>query len=214
MSPGAVTSVVFDVGGVLLDWSPRYLYRHLIADPAELDRFLTEVCTPAWNAELDAGRSFDEACADLAARHPDVADLIHAYRRQSEMVAGPVPGSFEIVERLLAAGVPIYLLTNAPRPMFDERLEEFPIFGRFHGAVVSGDEGVLKPGPDIFAIAVERFGLDPSATLFIDDVEANVEGARRVGFVGHRFVDAATLAAELESLGLLDPVSLPRRPPG
>lgn len=200
-----MTSVVFDVGGVLLDWNPRHLYRHLIADADELDRFLGEICTMAWNAELDAGRDFDEACATLAERHPDQAELIHAWKRQGEMVSGEVPGMAAVVERLAAASVPLHILTNAPTHVYEDRLAEYPILQHFAGAVVSGSEGVLKPSPEIFARLVSRFGLEPAATLFVDDLEVNVEGARRAGFVGHRFVDAPTLVAELEALGLLSP---------
>jgi 2-haloacid dehalogenase len=200
----AVTSVVFDVGGVLLDWDPRRLYRSLIPDEAELDRFLTDVCSPAFNAELDAGRSFDDACTELAERHPDHAELIHAWKRQDEMVGGEIPGVADLVRRLRLRGVPRYLLTNMPTDVFAARATAFPILGEFQGAVVSGAEGILKPSPAIFALLAARFGLVPAETLFIDDAEVNVAGARAAGYEAHRFVDAATLEAELLRLGLLD----------
>ena len=194
---------MFDIGGVLLDWDPRRLYRNLLPDPAELDRFLAEVCTPAWNATLDAGRPFDEACDELAARHPKQAELIHAWKRQDEMVAGEIAGTAELVDRLHHAGTPPYLLTNMPSEVFAARRRRYPVLQRFDGAVVSGEEGVLKPSPEIFAILRDRYSLDPGASLFIDDLEVNVAGARAAGFLAHRFVDAPTLAAALAAHGLV-----------
>ena len=203
MTP-SVRSVVFDIGGVLLDWNPRRLYRHLIADEVERERFLAEVCTMDWNLTLDAGRSFDEACAELAALHPGDAELIHAWKRQDEMVAGEVPGTVAIVTRLRAAGIPLYLLTNMPSDVFAARLEAYEALQGFAGAVVSGDHGVTKPSPEIFRLVAERFALDPAETLFIDDSEINVSGARAAGFQAHHFVDAPTLETALAGLGLLE----------
>lgn len=194
------TAVVFDIGGVLLDWDPRHLYRQLIANDAEREWFLAEVCTTEFNLSLDAGRSFDEACAELAARFPDHAELVHAWKRQDEMIAGEVPGVADLVRRLGAAGVPRYLLTNMPADVFRARRDAYPVLGEFDGAVVSGEEGVLKPSAAIFAVLVGRFGLVPAETLFIDDSAVNVEGARTAGFQAHRFVDAPTLEAELAPL--------------
>ena len=198
-----IEAVVFDIGGVLLDWDPRHLYRRLVDDEEELERFLAEVCTPAFNAELDAGRPFDEACAALAAEHPDQAELVHAWARQADMIRGEVEGTAALVDRLAAREVPRYLLTNMPRWVFDERRAAYPVLQRFDGAVVSGDEGVLKPDPAIFQLLVDRFGLLPATTLFIDDSPVNVEGARAAGFVAHHFTDADALERELVALALL-----------
>lgn len=201
--PVTIRAVVFDIGGVLLDWDPRHLYRQLIDDADEMERFLAEVCTGAWNATLDAGRSFDEACAELAAEHPDRADLIHAWKRQADMIAGEVPGTAAIVDRLAEGRVPLYLLTNMPAAVFDERQATYRVLQRFDGAVVSGRDGVMKPTQEAFAYVAGRFGLDPAATLFIDDSPANVEAARAAGYVAHHFTSAEHLATELRSLGLL-----------
>ena len=195
-------AVVFDIGGVLLEWDPGLVYRELLPDPADVDRFLAEICTPEWNATLDAGRPFDEACAELAARHPDHAELIHAWKRQDEMIVGEVPGTADIVARLRQAGTPLYLLTNMPVEVFAARRRRYPVLSLFDGAVVSGEEGVLKPSAEIFAILRRRFDLDPAATLVVDDLEANVAGARAAGFLTHRFVDAPALAAFLREYGL------------
>jgi 2-haloacid dehalogenase len=194
----SVTTVVFDIGGVLLDWDPRHLYRDLIPDEETREWFLTEVCTTEFNLSLDAGRPFDEACDELAGRHPDHADLVHAWKRQDDMIAGEVPGTADLVRSLKAAGVPLYLLTNMPSDVFHARRERYDVLREFDGAVVSGEEGVLKPSAEIFEILVSRFGLDPASTLFIDDSEINVRGARAVGLQAHHFVDAATLAPTLD----------------
>lgn len=199
-----VRAVLFDIGGVLLDWDPRHLYRQLIDDPDEMERFLAEVCTAAWNATLDAGRSFDEACAELAAEHPERADLINAWKRQADMIAGEVPGTTAIVDRLADRGVPRYLLTNMPAAVFDERQATYRVLQRFDGAVVSGRDGVMKPTQEAFAFVAGRFALDPATTLFIDDSAGNVDGARAAGYVAHHFTGAAALESELRSLGLLD----------
>lgn len=200
---------MFDVGGVLLRWDPRFVYRALLPDPAELERFLTEVCTPEWNNDLDAGRPFEEACEELACRHPDQADLVHAWKRQDEMIAGEVPGAAAIVARLRGAGVPLYLLTNMPAEVFEAREARYELLRQFGGAVVSGVEGVVKPSPEIFDRLSERFGLEPAETLFVDDAEVNVAGARAAGFLAHRFVDARGLDAALDALQVVGAVSSP-----
>jgi 2-haloacid dehalogenase len=197
-----VRAVVFDIGGVLLEWEPRLLYRDLIPDPNELEWFLAEVCTGEWNATLDAGRSFDDACAELGARFPDHAGLVHAWRRQDEMIAGEIQGSADLVARLHELGVPLYLLTNMPADIFAARRQHYDVLSLFDGAVVSGVEGVLKPSAEIFERLRDRFALVPEETLFIDDAEVNVQGARELGFCAHRFVDPPTLAAALRDHGL------------
>jgi 2-haloacid dehalogenase len=202
MLAAVLAAVVLDIGGVLLEWDPRLVYRDLLPDAAGLDRFLSEICTPEWNATLDAGRPFDEACAELAALHPEHAALVHAWKRQDEMIAGEVAGMAALVDRLHAGGVPLYLLTNMPAEVFAARRRRYAVLQRFAGAVVSGEEGVLKPSREIFDRLRRRFDLDPAATLFVDDQEANVEGARAAGFLAHRFDGAPALAAALRAHGL------------
>jgi 2-haloacid dehalogenase len=196
--PSDLRAVVFDIGGVLLEWDPGLLYRDLIPDPDELDWFLSE----EWNGTLDVGRPFDEACAELSARFPDHTALIHAWKRQDDMIAGEIAGTAELVTRLHDAGIPLYLLTNMPADVFAARQERFPVLGRFDGAVVSGQEGVLKPSAEIFARLRDRFGLLPSETLVVDDLEVNLAGARAAGFQAHRFVDPPTLGRALRDHGL------------
>lgn len=202
MAEVLVTSVVFDVGGVLLDHDPRRVYRDLIPDAAELEWFLSAVCTPEWNASLDAGRPFDEACSELAGRYPAYAESIYAWKRQDEMVAGEIPGAAAAVRCLRAAGVPLYLLTNMPADVFDARQRRYEVLRLFHGAIVSGRERMLKPEAAIFELLSSRFGLDLSKTLFIDDKQENVDGARAVGLVAERFTGAGPLLKALHEHGL------------
>jgi 2-haloacid dehalogenase len=189
--------LIFDLGGVVVDWSPRYLFDRLIPDPRRRDYFLTEVCPPWWNAELDRGRSFAEAVRERCELFPDWSASIQAYwRRWPEMLAGLIPGMPRLVDELRAAGAPLYAITNWSAETFPLARERFPVLRAFDGAVVvSGEVGLLKPDPEIYELALRRFGLDRRSCLFIDDNEPNVLGARRVGIAATRFVDEPTLRA-------------------
>jgi 2-haloacid dehalogenase len=198
-----VDTVLFDVGGVLLDWDRRHLYRKLIADEAEMTRFLSEVCTVAWNEAQDGGRGLLEATTSLCAEFPHHRALIEAfYSRFGEMLSGEVPGMLDIVAALRARGVPLYGLSNASAETF-HHCTAYPIVGDLKGIVVSGAEKVMKPNRRIFQIAIDRFGLVPERTLFVDDVAKNVAGAEAAGFKGHHFTGAAGLRSTLTALGLL-----------
>ena len=200
---GTIDAVIFDLGGVLIDWNPRHLYRRLFADEAEMERFLAEVCTPAWNLEQDRGRPWAVAIAELAARHPDKAELIAAYRgRWPEMLNGAIAGTVALLERLHDAGVPLYALTNWSAETFPYAERLFPFLDLFRGIVVSGRIGMVKPEPTIYRHALARFGLHPKRTLFIDDAPHNVEGARAVGLNAIRFEGAEALARDLARYGL------------
>jgi 2-haloacid dehalogenase len=201
---GPIEAVVFDIGGVLLDWDPRYLYRSLLPDETSVERFLAEVCTPSWNAAQDAGRDWDEAVAALTARFPEHADLIRAYHeRWPEMVAGVFEDTAAILRELRAAGVPTYALTNFSAQKWEIAVERWGVLTEFDGVVVSGKERVTKPDPAIYLLLVERYGLTPERTFFTDDTPANVEAARRVGLRAELFVDADTLRAQLVAAGVL-----------
>lgn len=203
----AVTNVIFDLGGVLIDWDPRYLYRDLFAgDEAAMERFLAEICSPDWNRELDRGRAFVEAVAELGARHPDQRAMIDAYHaRWLEMVAGPMPATVRVLEELDARGVPLFALTNWSAETFAlvRRDPVFAFLDRFRAIFVSGELRLVKPEPDIFHHAIASTGGPPAACLFIDDVEANVAAAAALGLQTHRFTDAASLRADLVRRGLL-----------
>ncbi len=199
-----VKAVVFDLGGVLIDWDPRHLYRKLLADEAAVEEFLATVCTPEWNAELDRGRPFAEGVAELVERHPEHAAAITAYHeRWPEMVAGDFPDTVEVLAELRAAGVPLYALTNWSAETFALTRGRFEFLDWFDGLLVSGEERITKPDPAIFQLLLDRFGLDPTATVFVDDSEANVAAARRLGFDAIRFTGHEELRRELVARRLL-----------
>ena len=201
----SVEAVVFDIGGVLVDWDPRHLYRTMFDDPEEMERFLAEVCSPEWHAPHDRGVSTAESCADLARRLPEHADRIWAWSsRSEEMVAGEIPGTASIVEELVEAGRRCYALTNMEAETYPRRRERFAFFDLFEGVVVSGLEEVSKPELEIFRRLLERYALDARTTLFVDDNAANVEAAASLGMQTVRFESADLLRARLEELGLLE----------
>ena len=197
-------SVIFDVGRVLFDWDLRHLFAKLIADERELEWFVTNIVTPRWHFQHDAGRPLAEMVPERQAEFPQHAALIDAYAtRFNETIPGPMPGSIELVERLDAAGVPLFAITNFGHEFWEGFRPTQPVFDRFRDIVVSGTEKLMKPDPAIYRLAIERFGIDPAGALFIDDVAANIAGAESVGIAGHRFVDSATLEAELVRHGFL-----------
>jgi 2-haloacid dehalogenase len=203
--------VVFDLGGVLIDWDPRHLYRKLFAgDDAAMEHFLANVCTHEWNRRQDAGRSFAEACGLLKAEHPDKTELIDAYfARFDEMMPGPIEGSVEILGELRERGTPLYCLTNFSAETYPPTFERFAFLRWFRGVLVSGEVGLIKPDPRIFELLIERFGIDPRRAVYIDDVAANAMAARPFGIHAIHFTDPAALRAELAALGLLPARTIP-----
>lgn len=190
--------VIFDVGRVLFDWDLRHLFAKLIDDQDRLEWFVTNVVTPEWHFQHDAGRPLAEMLPELQAEFPEHEALIDAYAaRFNETIPGPVPGSLELVERLDDVGVPLFAITNFGHEFWEGFRPTQPIFDRFQGIIVSGTEKLMKPDPAIYRLAIERFGIDPAGALFIDDVADNVAGAESVGIAGHQFLDAATLEREL-----------------
>ncbi len=208
-APGAadpIQAVVFDIGGVLLDWNPRYLYRKLLDDEAAIDHFLDEVCTLQWHDAHDRGVPVQRSCAELAARHPEHADLIRAWGlRSEEMIGGVIPGTVDLLRELKDQGIACYALTNMEAETYPLRRGRFEFLGWFDGTVVSAYEGIAKPDLEIFAVVLERFGLDPVTTLFIDDSQPNLDAADSLGIRTVRFRSAPQLRRSLQDAGVMAP---------
>jgi 2-haloacid dehalogenase len=202
--PSPVTAVTFDLGGVLIDWNARYLYRKLFdGDDTAMERFLAEICTPEWNSRLDAGRPWAEAVAELVEAHPDQAELITAYHtRWDEMLGGAFEDTVAIWRELRGAGMRTYALSNWSAETFPVTRHRYPFLDEMDGILVSGEAGVGKPDPAIFREFLTRFGLTPGTTVFIDDWDRNVATATSLGMIAIQFVDAAKLRRDLLALGL------------
>lgn len=193
-----ITCVVFDLGGVLIDWNPRYLYRKLIADPAHMERFLDEVCSDPWRAPFDLGASMPDAVARLAERHPHERHLIEAYwTRWAEMLGGPVDGSVAILEHLRATLPAVYALSNWPAETFPHARARFDFLDWFDGIVISGEIGMKKPAAGIYRHLLETYDIEPSTTLFIDDAPENLAAAEALGLNGVLFTSAGRLREDL-----------------
>ncbi len=201
----AVTAVVFDVGKVLVEWAPHYLYDKLIPDADARAAFLRDVVTPAWHFQHDAGRPFAETSAELIAHFPQHRTLIAAWgRRFNETIPYVIPGMADLVAELAARDVPLFGITNFSGEFWKPFVaREAALFAPFRDIVVSGDEKMMKPDAAIYRLALRRFELAAGDGIFIDDNLANVRGAQANGFAGHHFVDAPTLRADLTVRGLL-----------
>jgi 2-haloacid dehalogenase len=200
----AAEAVIFDLGGVLIDWNPRHLYRKLIADEARREWFLREICSPDWNLQQDYGRSIADANAELLARFPEHGELIHAfYGRWPEMLNGAIEPTVRVLERLDARGVPLYALTNWSAETYVIAEPMFPFLQRFRHVAVSGRLKIGKPDPRIYRHLLEVASLDPRRTAFIDDSAKNVAAAAALGLHAIRFTDAEDLEQRLAALGLL-----------
>ena len=197
-------AAVFDIGRVIIQWDLRHLFAKLIDDSQALDHFLTHVVSEKWHHQQDEGRALSEMVAERKREFPQFADLIEAYAtRFNETILGPVAGTHELIERLDAAGVPLFGLSNFGGDFWDDFRREWPVFDRFGDIVVSGHEKCAKPEARIYEIAEARFGLPPQDLLFIDDKAENIDAATARGWHGHVFTDAQALEADLVRQGLL-----------
>lgn len=177
------TTIVFDLGGVLIDWNPRHLYRKLSNDASEIERFLLEVDFHGWNAAMDRGVPLTEGVQQLKRQFPHRVEWIDAWMdRWRESILGTIAGSVAILEELRAAGFPLLALSNWAADTFAAVRDDFPFLRHFEHIVLSGEEGVLKPDPAIFRRLLARSGRRADECLFIDDVAANVAAARSLGF--------------------------------
>lgn len=205
MSLNHFRAIIFDFGGVLLDWNPRYLYRQFFPDnPQAMERFLAEIDFTGWNSHQDAGRPYSEAIADLCARFPHYCDLIRAYdERYLETISGPIWPSVEILKELRQAGYPLYALSNFPQEKYRLVRSQYDFLGWFADILISGEVKMAKPGEDIFRLLLERIGAPARQCLLIDDSPGNLETAARLGFQTILFRSAEALRADLTELGIL-----------
>jgi 2-haloacid dehalogenase len=198
----APDAVVFDLGGVLIDWDPRHLYRPLFAERDEMEYFLARICTAQWHRAHDLGEDVTESCQRLARQHPGYAGLIMAWaERGEEMAAGSLDDTVQILAELKSAGTRCYALSNMEPDAFAVRRDRFPFLEWFDGCVISGLEGVAKPDRRIFEILLERYRLEPREVLFVDDLAGNVEAASALGIHAVHFKSAGELRRQLRSFG-------------
>ncbi len=205
MTAHAIDAVLFDLGGVLIDWNPRHVYReHFGRDVAAMEDFLARVVPMTWNHEMDAGKPFDDAVRERQALFPEHADLIALWRdRWPDMLGGPIEPTVGLLRDLRAAGRRVLALTNWSAETFPIARGRYGFLAWFETIFVSGKERLAKPDPQFFELAIARGALVPSRTLFIDDNVANVDTAASMGFDTHRFVEPDALRRALVDRGLL-----------
>lgn len=179
----AIKNVVFDFGGVLIDWNPRHIYKDVFKDDERMEFFLNNICTGQWNSQMDRGRSFDECIAELSAEHPEYATEIAMWKtRWPQMISGIVPQGVELLKKVKASGkYSLYGLTNWSAETFPYAFNHFPFLADFEGIVVSGEEKMIKPEKGIFLTLFERYHLNPEESLFIDDNPKNLDTAKSRG---------------------------------
>ncbi|TJV53597.1 MAG: HAD family phosphatase [Mesorhizobium sp.] len=198
-----IRHIVFDIGRVLIHYDPDLAFGRLIPDAEERKWFFANVCTSEWNLEQDRGRTWEEAEALLIAEHPGHAENIRNFRRHwHEMVPHAYDDSVAIMVGLIEGGHDVTLLTNFAVDTLAEARQRFDFLDRPRGVTVSGEIGLIKPDRAIYDHHIAAFGLEPSATLFIDDSQKNVDGAKAAGWQAVLFTDAKALKADLERLGI------------
>lgn len=205
MSTRKIDTVIFDLGGVLIDWNPRYLYRKIFNTEEEITWFLENICTHEWNEKQDAGRPFEEATEELVAKFPEHEAAIRAwYGRWQETIGGPVHETVEILKELKQSeSHRLYALTNWSAQTFPWALENFDFLHWFEGIVVSGVEKTRKPFPHFYKILLDRYTVDPAKAVFIDDNLPNITGANEIGLSTIHFQSPAKLREDLKRLEVL-----------
>jgi 2-haloacid dehalogenase len=190
-----ITTIIFDLGGVLIDWNPEYVFKDVIPDAERREYFFQNICTHDWNVEQDAGRRLSVATEMLVQEHPAwEAEIRDYYGRWEEMLGGPIPETVELLRTLRDKGQHRLLaLTNWSNETFPVALERYDFLHWFEGIVVSGDEGTRKPFPDIYQILLDRYQVNPEEAVFIDDSHNNVLGAEALQIKGIHFLSPTQL---------------------
>jgi 2-haloacid dehalogenase len=200
-----IDTVIFDLGGVLIDWNPRYLYRKLFSTEDEITWFMDNICTSEWNDQQDAGRSFADATEELVKRHPTHEIPIRAwYGRFPETISGCIQPTVDVLSNIKEKKAHrLYALTNWSAESFPWAQDNFEFLSWFEGIVVSGKEKTRKPYPDFYHILFNRYNIDPARAVFIDDNIKNIKGANEVGLNTIHFTTAVELEKDLKALGVL-----------
>ena len=198
-------ALVFDFGGVLIDWDPHYVYRPFFnGDDAAIDRFMQEIGFHEWNLHQDGGRSFDEGVAVLSAQFPQYAHLIRAYHeRYEDSIIGSIEGTVDILRTCKATGYPLYGLSNWAFEKFEIIRPQYDFFDCFDDILISSTVNLVKPDPRIFEIFLQRITRRAEECVYIDDSAVNAAAANRLGFITIHFESPPQLAAELDRLGVL-----------
>jgi len=197
-------TIVFDLGGVLIDWNRRHLYEKIFSDPDEMDYFLREVCSLEWNSQMDVDKSFLDAIDELVPKYPQYEEQIRAYfPRWEEMIGGVFQGTVNILRELKGGGYSLAALSNWSSETFPLVKDQYEFLSWFSPLVISGQIGYKKPDPEPFQILLHELNLDAGDCVFIDDMEDNIQEARRQGFDVIKFSSPEQLRADLVDLGLL-----------
>ena len=200
----AIQAIIFDFGGVFIDWDPRYLYRHYFPGQSQaMENFLAEINFAQWNLEQDKGRPFAEAVASLSTDFPQYAHLIHAYwEHWEDSISGTITGSVNILYGLKRAGYALYGLSNWSAETFPIAYRKYDFFKLFDDIILSGAVKLVKPDPTIFELTLKRIRRSATECLLIDDSIANIDAARRLGFKTIHFRSPEQLEKELLHLQL------------
>jgi len=199
MQTDQIDTYLFDLGGVLIDWNPRYLFRKIFETEEEIDFFLQNICTSDWNEQQDGGRSIQEGTMSLLLKNPKYAEPIRAfYSRWDEMLGGPIAGTVELLSAIQKANKHrLFALTNWSAETFPIAQERYEFLTWFEDILVSGVEKLKKPDPVFYQLAIDRFKLNPEKTLFIDDNARNIAAAQKMGLQVHHFTTPENLSAFL-----------------
>ncbi|MCK5814605.1 MAG: HAD family phosphatase [Flavobacteriaceae bacterium] len=197
-------TIIFDLGGVLVDWDPKNLYKKIFKTEEEMNWFLNNVCTSSWNLEQDGGRLIKDAVAIKIAEFPEFKNQIELfYERWEEMFKGVLKENVAIQQQLIAnPNYRVYALTNWSCEKWDKALELFPFFKDFEGVVVSGTEKTMKPNDDIYQLILSRYNINPTTTIFIDDNLANIKASIKNGIDAIHYTGETSLKTLLEEKGV------------
>ena len=199
-----INSVVFDLGNVLIDWDPRYLYRKLFETDDEVEWFLENICDNDLNLKHDSGQLFSQGILEKSKKFPEYIELIKAwYERWEEMLGGPIEESVKILSELKEKELLLYILSNWSAETYPIAEERFDFLSWFDGKIISGEVGIVKPDLEIYKLLIKRYGLNPQKTVFIDDKDENIKAAELMGIYGIQFQNASKLRKDLQMLKLI-----------